>query len=92
MTYTVIVDGVLRDATPEEISNIEADKTQAVSRLWNFVREKRAFILQSCDWTQAIDSPLTIEQKANWATYRQSLRDITNQVDPNNIVWPIEPV
>lgn len=50
-------------------------------------------ILASTDWTQVADSPLTSEQRAQWAAYRQQVRDITQQPDfPLNIVWPNVPV
>jgi hypothetical protein len=26
-----------------------------------------------------------------WIAYRQALRDITDQQDPFNIIWPIKP-
>jgi len=37
------------------------------------------------------DVPLTDEKKAEWETYRQELRDITDQPDPFNINWPTPP-
>jgi len=44
--------------------------------------------LRECDWTQFADSPLTVEQKQAWATYRQALRDLpansTPAFDENN--------
>ena len=48
------------------------------------------------DWTQANDSPLTDEKKAEWRVYRQALRDITGNLpadldDPDDISWPAEP-
>lgn len=44
------------------------------------------------DWTQTVDAPLTAEQKAAWATYRQALRDVPAQAGfPDNIVWPEQP-
>ena len=36
--------------------------------------------LAKCDWTQAPDSPLSDTKKAEWATYRQALRDLTKTV------------
>ena len=33
--------------------------------------------LTSTDWTQLPDSPLTEAKRAEWAIYRQALRDIT---------------
>lgn len=52
----------------------------------------RAQELRNTDWTQFNDSPLTDEKKAEWAEYRQKLRDITKQETwPNNPVWPEAP-
>lgn len=59
---------------------------------WNGVRHKRSFILLRTDWTQLPDAPLTNTKTANWAEYRQALRDITTQSDPFNILWPVPPV
>ena len=53
------------------------------------VRQSRNNKLNDSDWTQLVDS------KADtlvWATYRQSLRDITNQSDfPFNVNFPAQP-
>jgi len=53
------------------------------------VRSTRDAKLKDTDWTQLVDS------KANtlvWATYRQSLRDITNQTGfPFNVNFPAQP-
>tara|TARA_R100000655_G_scaffold108610_1_gene160941 strand:+ start:1007 stop:1225 length:219 start_codon:yes stop_codon:yes gene_type:complete len=38
--------------------------------------------LKNSDWTQANDSPLSDTKKAEWATYRQTLRDLTKTVTP----------
>lgn len=56
------------------------------------IRIKRRPLLRQSDWTQGPDAPLTAEQKAAWATYRQALRDITTQSGfPLNVIWPTEP-
>lgn len=56
------------------------------------VREKRTRDLALSDWTQMPDSPLSDEKKAEWATYRQALRDITADSDfPYSITWPTKP-
>ena len=50
---------------------------------------KRKALLQGSDWTQLQDSPA---DKAAWATYRQALRDITDQEGyPLSITWPEPP-
>jgi len=43
------------------------------------VRNKK---LADSDWTQAPDSPLSDTKKAEWATYRQALRDLTKTATP----------
>jgi hypothetical protein len=59
-----------------------------------YIRSKRANLLLTSDWTQAADSPLSDAKKAEWAAYRQALRDMpaTQQVNSiEEIVWPTRP-
>lgn len=50
-------------------------------------RKYRDAQLATCDWTQVQDSPLSAEAKAQWAAYRQYLRDITDHEDfPENAI------
>ena len=52
---------------------------------------KRQQLLESSDWTQLPDVP--ISTKNAWAGYRQALRDITDQDGfPDNIDWPTQPL
>jgi len=62
-----------------------------IEREWSIIRLQRNERLAECDWTQLSDAPLTNTQTVEWATYRQALRDITNQANPFNIQWPHEP-
>ena len=56
------------------------------------IRRERNIKLQESDWTQLPDAPLTTEQKTQWGTYRQALRDLTEQEGfPSTIVWPQSP-
>ena len=57
------------------------------------IRVERNALLDSTDWTQGNDSPLTDKVKTNWSTYRQELRDIpeTYTADPDAVVWPEAP-
>ncbi len=84
----ILVDGVyyqnweMEDASQSEIDlRIEAK--------WSEIRDIRNELLQECDWTQLGDIPT--ETKTNWQTYRQELRDVTNQSNPFSIVWPVKP-
>lgn len=58
---------------------------------WGSIRNQRNQLLADSDWTQLADNPLTNVQQAEWATYRQALRDVTSQEDPFNITWPTKP-
>lgn len=60
-----------------------------------WVREQRNVLLKNSDWTQNSDSPLSDTKKQEWATYRQSLRDLPSQYNsddnPKDVVFPSEP-
>lgn len=45
------------------------------------LRAQRKDLLKDSDWTVMPDSPLSDSKKAEWTTYRQALRDITNGID-----------
>ena len=74
-TYTI------SDADTETISKRREIK-------WSEVRSGRDSLLSESDWTQFNDSPISGSTLTDWQTYRQSLRDITNQSDPYDITWP----
>ena len=67
---------------------------EAMKRL----RIHRKILMSESDWTQGADSPLSDEKKAEWATYRQALRDLPSTASPeldgpfiSNVDWPTEP-
>jgi hypothetical protein len=56
------------------------------------IRNERGELLVASDWTQVDDSPLTNIKKAEWASYRQALRDVTAQTGfPWTVTWPDAP-
>ena len=66
---------------------IQAAKDSAMAQL----RATRNALLLACDWTQIADC--TIPKKAEWATYRQTLRDFPATVSDarSTITWPHNP-
>lgn len=60
-----------------------------------WIRQPRNMALLQSDWSQMPDAPLTAEKKAEWAAYRQELRDMTatyaNIQNPAEIVPPTQP-
>lgn len=69
----------------------EEDIQNEIENEWSNVRARRNIELMESDWTQVMDSPFTEIEKGLWRLYRQSLRDITLQPDPFNIIWPTKP-
>lgn len=61
---------------------------EEIDEAWKALRSRRNVLLSNSDWTQLADAPV---DAAEWAAYRQELRDITTQSDPFNIVWPVAP-
>lgn len=52
------------------------------------IRAERNRLLVESDWTQVLDAPVN---QAEWATYRQALRDVTAQPGfPLNVEWPTQ--
>ena len=84
-----LVNGVEAPLTAEEAAEFAA--IDAIAIQWELVRVRRNGLLDACDWTRLDDNGLTEAQRAEWATYRQALRDITTQGDPVNITWPVAP-
>lgn len=55
-------------------------------------KNNRTQLLYDSDWTQGADSPLSDAKKAEWATYRQALRDLpTSTTDYDNVNYPTQP-
>lgn len=92
---TKLVNGIRVTLTAEEETAKQARETAwnngAFDRALEGVRQKRNRLLAETDHLALSDNTLTTEM----TTYRQSLRDITNNVDDlddiNNITWPTKP-
>ena len=62
------------------------------SDLFKTLRETRDVLLNQSDWTRMDDNQLSSDKKAEWATYRQALRDLpANTADPANPTYPTKP-
>ena len=85
----IIVDG---EPVAKEANVIsEQNKKQAQIDL----TAQRNSLLQSSDWTQVIDNPLTDAKKLEWQTYRQTLRDLptayTDIESIEEVIFPTKP-
>ena len=85
----IVVDGVAVAKSSEVIT--QQNKTQAQLDLRNY----RVAMLDSSDWTQTPDSPLSDTKKQEWQTYRQALRDLpaayTDIESVDEVTWPTAP-
>ena len=94
-------DGQVIWSIPLEVGNrhydeyLEWAKTNTVEAAdgltWDDIRTKRDGILQSTDWTMTTGA--TVDQ-AQWAAYRQVIRDIPQTYKdktPDDVFWPTQP-
>ena len=84
------------------VAKAAADQAILDNKDWDSVfRNRRSLRLEDSDWTQGNDSPLSNSKKTEWATYRQTLRDLPSSKDAatrkamskdeNHSGWPTEP-
>jgi len=88
-----ILEGVADDATQMVVDGKIVDKGYSVTDELKETnaRLERDALLRESDWTQVLDAPLTDDQKTQYRTYRQALRDITlhqNWPDLADEDWP----
>lgn len=90
--FETIVDArtgeeTIRPYTPEEVAAVEA---AAIAAATGDARKRRNALLAASDWAMLPD---TQTDRDAWAVYRQSLRDVPQQVGfPMDILWPTPPV
>ena len=90
-------EGYIEDVNKKQINT----ETQAIEdlvvpaqSLEHRIRQRRDILLYDSDWTQGADSPLSDSKKTEWQTYRQALRDITDNITVTqfiDLVWPSKP-
>jgi len=98
-----VVESVEKDEDPEsetygeviktnyKMSHFSGDDTAKDARLlaekWKDVRRDRNRKLEETDYLALKDNTLSTAM----STYRQALRDVPTQTDPDNITWPSKP-
>lgn len=89
--YTNGIKNIAVDVDTKKLKKI-APPPQNIAVL---IRQQRIGLLASCDWTQSLDSPLSEAKRAEWAAYRQALRDLPDEQGSVNsiddVVWPTPP-
>ena len=90
-----IVD-MFADTTDEGVTTTKAQHEEAFmaarsATQWTAIRSERDRRLNETDWVSIRAADTATPMSAEWAAYRQALRDITTQSDPFSITWPIKP-
>jgi len=86
-----VVNGVYIDLTAEEEAELDA-QAEAADLDLNIIRGQRNSQLRGSDWTQIGDAALGDHTAEEWATYRQSLRDLPQTYSRvSEVVWPNDP-
>ena len=73
---------------------LQASYSKSTIVNWSKLVLIRNFLLMDSDLTQLGDAQLTTQQKADWVTYRQKLRDIPqeqNESSAATVVFPVTP-
>ena len=87
-----IIEGIYEVS---EYKIIDASPIEQSIDFWETIRLQRNELLNQSDWTQVNDSPLSDSKKQEWATYRQSLRDLPATYQSVNniadIIFPTMP-
>ena len=89
-----MVNGVLTPMTDAEIAQLQASypsDSEKTAQKWALVRAERNSKLQETDWVVSKASETGVAVSDDWKTYRQALRDVPTQSDPDNITWPTKP-
>jgi hypothetical protein len=78
-----LVNGTLLNMTDAELTNLSSSVLDPDAEM--LTRSKRNRLLSDTDWMALSDNTMTPE----WASYRQALRDITEQEGfPYSVTWP----
>ena len=74
---------------------VDGEAVIRTDNVLEILRANRDSLLTESDWTQMTDSPLSDSKKAEWATYRQALRDLPANNESattiDDVVFPNQP-
>lgn len=85
--FNITRDAAIAAGIPEAVITA-AERAEKLA----VVRAERTRLLAASDWTQMGDAPLSKEEKAAWAGYRQALRDLPETVvSLDSVDWPTHP-
>ncbi len=68
------------------------DRSALNAEKWASVRKERDGLLTSTDWVVTKSMETSVAITPDWLAYRAALRNITSQLSPFAIEWPVAPV
>lgn len=84
---------VVNNKAKKKLKKVIAEQNKEIAQ--QNLRNYRGAMLDSSDWTQTIDAPLSEAKKLEWQTYRQALRDLptayTDIESVDEVIFPKEP-
>jgi hypothetical protein len=89
----VVPEAIVRVIAPSDSESSDyqfiIDQTLIDSQ-WASIKSLRSQKLRESDWICSV-TDYTVSNKEEWITYRQNLRNLTQQPNPFQLVWPTEP-
>ena len=73
------------------VDKVEEDPIVVTDIKWEEVRTIRDALLLESDVSRKISEDSSDGNQGLWKQYQIDLRDVPNQLDPDNIVWPVKP-
>ena len=66
---------------------IKKEEKSVLKEHWNLFRRKRMLALQETDWTQLADVDLDTEERKEYRSYRNYLRDLPKLYDDSSVTY-----
>ena len=73
------------------VKDDDALATYQTAEKWKRIRSQRDALLSDTDWVVVKAKETGGNVSASWKKYRQDLRDVPTQSDPDKITWPTKP-
>jgi hypothetical protein len=93
MVYAINSEGDVAEVQHDDPLVYPSDEDVSAALLqdrWDKIRAERTTLLIEADWLVARAEDQGVDAPA-WRAYRQALRDVTKQPDPDNVTWPSKP-
>ena len=88
-----VVEEICVKETFDVVDFTPAELAESAQSAWLQLRLERDQFLAESDWTElpSVKANRSAEWAAEWDTYRQALRDITDNTSIDKVVWPEKP-